>query len=139
MTKELWLNLPVKNIVKSKTFFSSLGFSFNEGREREDMAAMMVGAGEKKVPVMLFAESTFKNVIQHEVTDTENSAEILISFDAESREEVDQVAQKVEEAGGTVFSEPAEIQGWMYGCAFTDLDGHRWNVLYMDRSRAPKE
>ncbi len=130
MTKELWLNLPVKDIQKSKAFFTAIGFSFKEERESETMAAMTVG--EKKVPVMLFEEIRFKNVIQHNVTDTDKSSEMMISFDAESREEVDELAEKVEEAGGNVFSGPSEIQGWMYGCAFTDLDGHRWNVLYMD-------
>lgn len=136
MTKELWINLPVKDIKKSKAFFTGIGFSFNEERETENMAAMMVG--EKKVPVMLFAESTFKNIIRHNVTDTKHSSETLFSFDAESREEVDEIAKKAEEAGGTVFGKPAESQGWMYGCAFTDLDGHRWNVLYMDMSKMPK-
>lgn len=130
MTKELWLNLPVKDLKKSKEFFTKIGFSFKD-RETDTMIAMTVG--EKKVPVMLFDESTFKDVIRHEVTDTKQSSEIMISFDAESREEVDEMAEKVEKAGGNVFSKPAEIQGWMYGCAFTDLDGHRWNALYMDQ------
>ena len=130
MTKELWVNLPVKNIQKSKKFFSDIGFSFNEDRESETMAAMMVG--EKKVPVILFEESTFQSVIQHNVTDTEKSSETMLSFDAECREEVDELATKVQKAGGNVFSGPAEVQGWMYGCAFTDPDGHRWNILYMD-------
>lgn len=133
MTKELWLNLPVKDIDKSKAFFTRIGFSFNEDRESETMAAMIVG--EKKVPVMLIEESTFKNFIRHNITDTKKSSEIIISFDAESRKEVDELAQKVEKAGGTVFGEPSEIEGWMYGCAFTDLDGHRWNALYMDSSK----
>lgn len=67
MTKGLWVNLPVKDLKKSKAFFAEIGFSFNE-RETETMVGMMVG--EKKVPVMLFAESTFKDFIQHAVTDT---------------------------------------------------------------------
>lgn len=133
MTKELWINLPVKNIQKSKAFFTKIGFSFKEERESETMAAMMVG--EKEVPVMLFEENRFKNVIQHDITNTDKSSEMMISFDAESQKEVDGLAEKVEEAGGKVFSGPAEIQGWMYGCAFTDLDGHRWNVLHMDPSK----
>lgn len=135
MTNELWINLPVKNIKKSKAFFAEIGFSFYEERETEVMAAMMVGTGEKKVPVMLFSENTFQNIIQHEVTDTNKSSETIFSFDAESREEVDKIAKKVKEAGGSVFSAPSEIQGWMYGCAFTDPDGHRWNVLYMDPAK----
>ena len=132
MTKEMWLNLPVKNLAKSKEFFTKIGFSFKE-RDMDNMIAMEIG--EKKVPVMLFDEKTFKNAVQHKVTDTNQSSEILISFDAESREEVDELAQKVEAAGGTVFGKPSEIQGWMYGCGFADLDGHRWNILYMDMSK----
>ena len=59
----------------------------------------------------------------------------MISIDAESRQEVEDLAQKVNDAGGVVFAKPAEKQGWMYGCGFSDLDGHRWNVLFMDYSR----
>ena len=62
----------------------------------------------------------------------------MISFDAESPEEVDETARKVFDSGGKIFSEPAEIQGWMYGFAFADLDGHRWNQIYMDYSKMPK-
>lgn len=134
MTKELWLNLPVKDLKKSKAFFAEIGFPFKD-REMENMIAMEVG--EKKVAVMLLDENTFQNAANHEITDTQKSSEILISFDAESREEVDELAKKVETAGGTVFSKPVEMQGWMYGCGFADLDGHRWNALYMDPSKMP--
>lgn len=129
MTKELWLNLPVKNLKKSKEFFTKIGFSFKD-REMENMLAMEVG--EKKIVVMLIDESTFKKASQHEITDTSQSSEILISFDAESRKEIDEIAEKAKKAGGTIFGKPSEIQGWMYGCGFADLDGHRWNALFMD-------
>lgn len=90
---------------------------------------------EKKVVMMLFPEAIFKTFAQHEIADTKLGAEILISIDAETREEVDKFAKKAADAGGTVFGKPAEVQGWMYGCGFADLDGHRWNVLHMDRSK----
>jgi uncharacterized protein len=134
MTKELWLNLPVKNVKASKAFFTKLGFSFNDhfGDSDENVCLMV---GEKKIAVMLFAEHMFKNIIRHEIADTKSGNEIIISFDVSSREEVDEIAKKAEEAGGNVFGKPSEIQGWMYGCGFTDLDGHRWNALYMDMSK----
>jgi predicted lactoylglutathione lyase len=132
MTKELWINLPVKDLRKSKAFFKEIGFSIND-REMEDMVGMSVG--EKEIAVMLCAEKRFKMFAQNNITDTGNSSEAMFSFDAESRDEVDEWAKKVEKAGGDVFAEPEEIQGWMYGCAFTDLDGHRWNVLYMDQNK----
>ena len=135
MTKQIWLNLPVKDALKSKDFFSKIGFTFLEERTTPESACMLVG--ESNFVVMLFGEAMFKNFIQHQITDTKQSSEFLISIDAENREEVDAIAQNVKAAGGNVFAEPAENQGWMYGCGFADLDDHRWNVLYMDFSKMP--
>ncbi len=137
MTKELWINLPVKNVAKSKEFFTKLGFTLNPhyGNSAES-ASFLVGA--KSVVVILFAESTFKNFTRHAVADTKQATEVLLSIDAETREEVDEMAKKATKAGGTIFSEPEEHQGWMYGCGFADLDGHRWNVLHMDMTKMPK-
>jgi predicted lactoylglutathione lyase len=133
MTKKIWLNLPVKNIEKSKQFFSKIGFSFNEEYSNEISACMLVG--DQSFVVMLFEESLFGAFVQNTIADTQTHSEMLISIDAESRDEVELLAQKVEEAGGVVFAKPAENQAWMYGCGFLDLDGHRWNVLFMDYSK----
>jgi len=137
MTKELWINLPVKDVKKSKEFFTSIGFTPEETHETADMTCVRVG--EKNTAVVLFAEETWKETTKSEISDTKAGSEMMVSFDAESREEVDETARKVFEAGGTVFSEPGEIQGWMYGFAFIDLDGHRWNQLFMDFSKLPKD
>jgi predicted lactoylglutathione lyase len=133
MTKQIWLNLPVKNVAKAKDFFWKIGFSFNEQHDTPSSTCMVIGEGN--FVVMLFEELLFKSFSQNELTATQSSSEILISIDAESKEEVDALAEKVKEAGGTIFSPPAESQGWMYGFGFADLDGHRWNVLYMDFSK----
>jgi len=136
MTKEIWLNLPVKDVKKSKEFFSKIGWTLNEKHTSDDMACFTVG--EKNMTVLFIAEETFKGFTKSEISDTKAGAEVLISFDAESREEVDEMARKVFEVGGTVFAEPAEIQGWMYGFTFADFDGHRWNQIYMDFSKLPQ-
>ena len=133
MTKQIWLNLPVKNVAKAKDFFWKIGFSFNEQHDTPSSTCMVIGEGN--FVVMLFEELLFKSFTQNELTDTQSGSEILISIDAENKEEVDALAEKVKDAGGTVFSPPAESQGWMYGFGFADLDGHRWNVLYMDFSK----
>jgi len=136
MTKELWINLPVKDVKRSKEFFAHLGFSFNAHfADSEDAASMIVGT--KNIVVMLFRESTFKGFTMHEIPDTQQTTQVLFSFDAESREEVDAMARKAEEAGGSVFAQPGG-HDWMYGCGFADLDGHRWNVLYMDMAKMPQ-
>lgn len=136
MTKQIWLNLPVKDVAKAKDFFGKIGFSFNEQHDTPSSTCMVVGEGN--FVVMLFEELLFKSFSQNDLTDTQSSSEILISIDAESAAEVDELAEKVKEAGGNVFAPPAENQGWMYGCAFADLDGHRWNVLFMDFSKLPQ-
>lgn len=136
MIKDLWINLPVRDVKKSKEFFTRLGFTPEEKHETPDMSCVKVG--EKNISVLLFAEETLKGFMKNEISDTKAGSEMMISFDAESREEVDETASKVFDAGGTIFAEPAEIQGWMYGFAFCDLDGHRWNQIFMDFSKMPQ-
>jgi predicted lactoylglutathione lyase len=137
MTKEFWITLPVKDLNKSKEFFTKLGFTLNPRFNNSDeMAGLIIG--DKNAIVNLVPESTFKNYTRNEFADTKQATEVLLSIDAESREEVDEMVKKAIEAGGTISSEPGG-QGWMYGCVFIDLDGHRWNVLYMDMSKMPQE
>jgi predicted lactoylglutathione lyase len=137
MTKELWINLPVKDVNKSKEFFTKLGFSFNPKRSKTDESACLV-IGTNNVIVMLFKESGFKNFTKNEIADTKKASEVLFSIGADSKAEVDEMANKAVAAGGSIFGQPTEVQGWMYGCGFSDLDGHRWNLLYMDMNAMPK-
>ncbi|HEY0427519.1 MAG TPA: VOC family protein [Pyrinomonadaceae bacterium] len=137
MTKEIWLNLPVKDVGRAKEFFTKIGFTPNEKHASDTMACFEVGTN--KTTVLFFAEETFRGFTKSEISDAKAGAEILISFDAENRDEIDETARKVFDAGGAIFSEPAEIQGWMYGFAFADLDGHRWNMIYMDSGRMSQE
>ena len=136
MTKELWINLPVKDVNVSKEFFTNIGFSISPrfGNSTE-MACITIGT--KNINVMLFKEAAFSGITKNKNADTSQVTEVLFSFDAESKEEVDEIAEKAAAAGGSVFSKPAASQGWMYGCAFTDPDGHRWNALYMDAGKMP--
>lgn len=135
-TKQIWLNLPVKNIAASKYFFSTLGFKLNSNHPESNISACYL-IGDANMVIMLFEESIFKSFTQHPITDTSKNSEILISIDAESKEEVEEIARKAVAAGGILFAKPSLVQGWMYGCGFTDPDGHRWNVLYMDMSAIP--
>ncbi len=136
MTKELWINLPVKNVIKSKEFFTKIGFSFADGPGNTNVSATLV-IGEKNIVIMLFEELVFKNFTGNQITDTKQATEVLFSISAETREEVDEWADKARNAGGIVYGKPSEHQGWLYGCGFADLDGHRWNVLYRDMSKMP--
>lgn len=140
MTKEMWLNLPVKDIKKARAFYSHLGFAFNSERDTEHTACMLVGDQDtgKETIVMLFSEHVFQSFTHHPIADTRHGSQVLFSIDAESREEVNHLAARAEAAGGKVFAKPAENTSWMYGCGFCDPDGHRWNVLFMDMDKMGK-
>ena len=131
MVKQFWINLPVKNIENSKDFFTKLGFSFKTEYGTPNSACLLLG--ESNVVCMLLEEQTFKGIINHEITNTKQSTEVLLSIDAQSKEEVDEMAKKAIDAGGVSNHKPTEMMGLMYGCLFSDLDGHLWNVLFMKK------
>lgn len=137
MTKDIWINLPVKDLNKSKEFFTSLGFPLNPRHMNSDEMVSLV-IGDKNMIVMLFPVATFEKYTSIKITDTQQGAEVLFSIGAQSKEEVDEMVSKVERAGGTIYSKPVD-GGWLYGAGFADLDGHRWNVVYMDFSKMPTE
>ena len=135
MTKEIWVNLPVKNINKSVQFFMKLGFMLNERFPFTDtMASFFIGEKSRFV-MMLFRNDVLEGFSGNKVSDTSNGTEVLFSIDAESPTEVDEMLQKAEAAGGTIYAQGGEKDGWMYGGGFIDLDGHRWNLLHMDFSK----
>lgn len=135
MSREFWINLPVKEVQRSRAFFEAIGFVFDEARSNPSMACMVMG--EKGTVVMLFPEPAFEGFAQARAADTGAGAEVLFSVGADSRDEVDALARKVAAAGGTVYGPPHEVDGWMYGAGFLDPDGHRWSVLHMDFAKMP--
>ncbi|MFA6277854.1 MAG: VOC family protein [Pedobacter sp.] len=137
MTKDIWINLPVKNINKSVAFFTQMGFTLNERNPiTETMASFFIG--DRKLVLMLFRDDVLAGFSGNKVADTTVGTEVLFSIDAESPQEVDQMLQKAEDAGGKIYANGGEKDGWMYGGGFIDVDGHRWNVLYMDFSKMGK-
>lgn len=136
MIKQLWINLPVKDINRTKAFYTEMGFTFNKNHPNTEGAVSLL-VGEKEVVVMLFEEPIFKTFVGGDEIST-REAGVLLSVDAQSKEEVDEMAKRAQEAGGNSGHKPSEMKGFMYGCLFTDPDGHRWNVLYMDRSKMPQ-
>jgi len=134
MSRDLWLNLPVREPERSKEFYTEIGFQLNEQYTSQD-GSFSLFVGDNRVVLMLFPEKAFRGFAGNGVADTRQGTEVLFSIGANSREEVDELALRAERAGGTVFSKPGENGGWMYGCGFADPDGHRWNALYMDMSK----
>ena len=134
MAKQIFINLPVSDIKKSMEFFTKLGFKFNPQFTDDKAACMIIG---ENIFAMFLLEKFFRSFTNKEFADAKKCTEVLIAIDAESREKVDEMVKKAVDAGGSIYRNPQD-HGWMYGHSFADLDGHQWEVLYMDESQIPK-
>lgn len=132
--RKIFVNLSVKNLKNSMQFFSHLGFEFN-AQFTDDNAACMVISDEAFV--MLLSEPFFKTFTRRELCDTSTHTEGLFALSCESRAEVDAIVKKALAAGGKPAMD-AQDQGFMYGHSFYDLDGHHWEVLWMDPAAIQK-
>jgi hypothetical protein len=134
MATKIFVNLPVKDLARAVEFFTKLGYKFNPDFTDEKAACLVIG---DNIYAMLLTEQFFKSFNKKGIVNTKKDAEVMLALSVNSREEVDQMMEKVLAAGGT---EPkkAEDYGWMYGRDFEDLDGHIWEVFYMDESKRPK-
>jgi uncharacterized protein len=135
MATKIFVNLPVKDLNRTVEFFSKLGFSFNPQFTDENATCMVIG---EDIFVMLLVEKFFKSFTKKEICDATKDAEVIVALSAESRENVDQMINRVIQAGGRESREPQD-HGWMYGRGFQDIDGHLWEVIYMDVSALQKE
>jgi uncharacterized protein len=135
MITNIFVNLPVKDLNKTVEFFTKLGFTFNPQFTDENATCMIVG---KDIFVMLLVEKFFKTFTKKETSDTTKNTEAIVALSAQSREEVDQMMEKVVNAGGKEARDPQD-HGWMYGRSFEDINGHLWEIFYMDESAMKKE
>gem|GEM_PF-81698 len=125
------MNLPVKNLNRSIEFFTELGFSFNQQFTDETATCMIV---TDDIFVMLLTEEKFKTFTPREICDAKKYTEVLVCLALESRARVDEMVRKAVAAGGTIYNEPQD-HGFMYGHGFQDLDGHIWELIYMERDK----
>lgn len=135
MAKQIYVNLPVKDLDKTKEFFSKLGFTFNPKFSDDKAVCMIIG---ENIFAMLLKEEYFKTFIKKEVSDATKSTEVLIAIDVDSKEKVDEMVDKAVEAGGWNYNEPQDY-GWMYYRSFADLDGHQWEIIFADESKMPQQ
>ena len=126
--RKMFVNLPVRDLKRSMEFFSRLGFEFNP-QFTDDKAACMVLSEEGYV--MLLGEPFFRTFTKRELCDTSRQTEALLALSCASRAEVDELVKKAIAAGGKHAMDPQD-HGFMYGWSFYDLDGHHWEVLWMD-------
>ena len=128
MNRQIFVNLPVKDLDRTMAFYSALGFTFNEQFTDEKAACMIIG---ENIFAMLLREEFFKTFTKKEIADATKVTEAILAISSESRTVVDDMVEKAIGAGGT-SPMPSQDHGWMYGRSFTDPDGHMWEILYMD-------
>ena len=130
MASKIFVNLPVKDLKKSIEFFTQLGFRFNQQFTDETATCMIV---TDDIFVMLLTELKFKTFTPKEICDAKKATEVLVALSYDSRPEVDEIVRRAVAAGGSTYNEPQD-HGFMYAHGFQDLDGHIWEVFYMDPS-----
>ncbi|MGP3978129.1 VOC family protein [Streptomyces sp. 8N114] len=128
MSRKIFVNLPVKDLDRSVDFFTKCGFSFNPQFTDENATCMVVS---DDIYVMLLVEPFFKSFSKREIPDTAQTSEVLVALSADSREDVDELVDTALTAGAGAHGDTQE-EGPMYGRAFTDPDGHIWEIMWMD-------
>jgi len=127
MKNQIILNLPVKNLDKSRAFFSALGFSFDPRFSGENAAFMSIV--DDTIQAMLTTEPFFQSLIDKPLANAKEANELVICLNCDSREEVDSLIAKATAAGARI-PHPPEDNGFMYDQGFEDIDGHLWNLVW---------
>ena len=131
--KSIYVNLPVRDLSKSRDFWTKLGFSFND--QFSDDKAICLVLNQGSMYAMLLQTEYFKTFTNRPVTDG-SVTQVLIAIEVDSRESVDEIVAKANQNGATRYKDPAD-HGWMYYDSFADPDGHQWEILYADTSQLP--
>jgi len=132
MNRQIYVNLPVQDLDRSKTFFTRLGFAFNAEFTNAQAACMVVS---ESIYVMLLTQEFFQGFTHKPVADAGKSTEVLVCLSCDSRDEVDELVAKAVAAGGTAPRAPQD-HGFMYGHGFEDPDGHIWELVHMSGTPA---
>lgn len=132
---QIYVNLPVKDVQKTKEFWTQLGFSVNDQMSNEKSVCVVMKEGQ--IYVMFLTEESFQTFSERPVPNGDTT-QVLVAISLDSRAEVDQVVNTALENGATQHEEPQDY-GWMYHNSFWDINGHGWNVMFADSSQMPAE
>jgi predicted lactoylglutathione lyase len=130
VSTKIFVNLPVRDLGRSVSFFTQLGFGFDAQFTDEYATSMVIS---EDIYVMLLVEDRFKEFTTKRVSDATVSTEVILALSADSRERVDDLADQALAAGAKPSKDPMD-EGFMYVRSFEDLDGHLWEIMWMDPS-----
>lgn len=133
MNQQIYINLPVRDLERSKAFFGALGYGFNPQFTDEKAACMVIS---EDIYVMLLTEPFCQTFTHKPLADARKSTEVLLCLSCKSRDEVDAQVAKAKAAGGSVPRASVD-HGFMYQHGFEDPDGHIWELAYMDMAAFP--
>jgi predicted lactoylglutathione lyase len=135
MHRQIYVNLAVQDLPRARRFFEQLGLGFEPRFSNDDAACLILG---ENIYAMLLRQDFFKTFTNKPLCDPAAATEVLVCLSCESRAEVDDLVGKARAAGARVPREPQDY-GFMYGHGFEDLDGHIWELVYMDADSAPAD
>ncbi|MCX5051378.1 MULTISPECIES: VOC family protein [unclassified Streptomyces] len=124
----IFVNLATDDVDASKKFFTQLGYTINPQFSNDECACVVIS---DTIIAMLLSKQRYADFTKKEIADPTKTSEVLICLSAESREKVDELVNKAVAAGGTANAD-VQDHGYMYGRSFDDLDGHSWEVVWMD-------
>lgn len=131
---QIYVNLPVKDVQKTKEFWTKLGFPTNDEMSNDKSVCVVMN---ENTYVMFLTEESFQTFSERPLPNGDTT-QVLVAISLETREEVDQVVNAAVANGATQHEEPQDY-GWMYHNSFWDINGHGWNVMFADPSQMPKE
>ena len=126
----IFVNLPVNDLDASKKFFTELGYSLNPQFSDDKAASVVIS---DTIVAMLLTKPFYATFTKKEIADATKTSEVLVALSAESREKVDELVDKALALGASPAGQTQDM-GFMYGRSFDDLDGHTWEVVWMDPS-----
>jgi hypothetical protein len=132
--KSIYVNLPIKDVHKTKAFWTTLGFSFNE--QFSDDKALCLVLNDGLIYAMLITHEMFGTFTNRPIADG-STTQVLAAIEVESRAQVDHLVTLALANGGTRYRESVD-HGWMYYDSFADLDGHQWEIMFTDPHQIPQ-
>ena len=134
---KLYINLPVSDLVRATCFYEAIGFTKNRGFSNDDASGMEYSDG---IYVMLLTHKFTKTFLPANkiIADAHQTCQVLNALELNNKQDVDIFFDKAINAGGKATI-PAYDHGFMYGKDFEDLDGHIWEVFWIDETKIPKE
>lgn len=132
--KSIFINLPVKDLLKTRDFWKKHGFSFNE--QFSDDKALCLVLNEEMMYSMLITHEMFSTITNRPISNG-TTTQVLTAFEVDSRAQVDKIVKLAIENGGVRYRQSAD-HGWMYYDCFADLDGHQWEIMFTDPTQIQK-